>query len=69
MSYDLPPRDPQQIPPVCACCRCGDELYEEDVCYLIDEEVICPSCLPEVAREEYAHCRITAGELHRLQED
>ena len=60
---------PSRIPPVCACCRCGDELYERDVCYLIDEEVICPSCLPDVARETYAHCRTTAGELRRLQED
>lgn len=69
MSYGLHPQDTQQIPPVCACHRCGDELYERDDCYLIDEEIICPGCLPDVVREEYAHCRITAGELRRLPED
>lgn len=55
--------DPQQIPPICACDRCGDELYEADECYLIDGEVICPDCLPDMAREQYAPCQMTAGEL------
>ena len=44
MACPLRPLDAQQIPPVCVCCRCGDELYETEECYLIDEEVICPSC-------------------------
>ena len=63
MNGSLHPQDAQQIPPVCACCRCGDELYDTDLCYLIEEEVICPSCLSDIAQEDYASCRITAGEL------
>lgn len=51
MACPLRPLDAQQIPPVCVCCRCGDELYETEECYLIDEEVICPNCLPDVVRE------------------
>lgn len=63
MFYSLRPQDVQQIPPDCVCSRCGDELYQADECYLIDEEVICPSCLEAFAREVYASCRTTAGEL------
>lgn len=69
MACPLRPLDAQQIPPVCVCCRCGDELYETEECYLIDEEVICPNCLPDVVREEYAPCRMTVGELRYPPED
>lgn len=63
MFHRLYSQDVQQIPPVCYCSRCGDELYQTDPCYLIDEQVVCPSCLADFAQEDYAPCRTTAGEL------
>ena len=57
-------RDPQRRPPRAHCSLCGGELYQGDVCYVINGAVVCRSCLGDYAEQVFAaHRRIGPGEV------
>lgn len=51
------PTDRQTLLPVAACGLCRDELYAGEVCYRIDGQLICESCLAAYAHACFAGCR------------
>lgn len=45
------------------CCSfCGTEIGLRETYWYINGHVLCQSCLPEFARQDYQNCRKTRGE-------
>jgi len=38
-------RDMQEVAPAGYCCRCRGEIYDNDVCFVIDDLVYCEDCI------------------------
>lgn len=44
MSILNPLRDPQDVPPITHCGRCGGEVYNGEQIFFSNEKWICPDC-------------------------
>lgn len=45
------------------CCSfCGAEISQKEIYWYINGHVLCQSCLPEFARQDYQNCREIRGE-------
>lgn len=38
-------RDIQDAAPACYCSQCRGEIYDNDVCYVIDDIIYCEDCI------------------------
>ena len=60
-SYALP----QSLPPV-YCGLCGREIPPGGRYWHINGQSVCPACLGDFARQEFAPCQLIRGEEARL---
>ena len=50
--------------PAAYCDKCGLEIYDSDVLYVIDGFFICEECFPDYVKEYFSQCK-TFGETLR----
>lgn len=55
-------RDPQRRLPWAHCSLCGGELYQGDVCWIINGSTLCRGCLGDYAAAAFAAHRRICGE-------